>query len=110
MLSLTKYSIELKLKAGVFSGDMSFIPPEHNRELAEEGHKLITNIIKEKYSKIYPSDVVDHICNYLTTDNMLSHIATHLGMKDLVQSIVNELSLQLDHFIQFKVVGIPSRD
>lgn len=94
----------------IFPGDMSFIPPEHNRELAEEGHKLITNIIREKYSKMYPSDVVDGICNYLSSDNMLSHIATHLGMKDLVNSLVNEDCNQPYCFVQFKFVGIPSRD
>lgn len=94
----------------IFPGDMSFIPSEHNRELAEEGHKLITNIIREKYSKMYPSDVVDGICNYLSSDNMLSHIATHLGMKDLVNSLVNEDCNQPYCFVQFKFVGIPSRD
>lgn len=78
---------------------MSFIPSQHNNELAEEGHKLITDIIKEKYSKMYPSDVVDGICNYFSTDNMLSHIATHLGMKDLVKSLVNKDFIQLYLFV-----------
>ncbi|XP_050302439.1 39S ribosomal protein L44, mitochondrial [Anthonomus grandis grandis] len=68
-------------------GDESFLPILHNHELAEDGQNLIYDHIKEVYSKSYPPDIVNAVCNYLTTDEMLGYIALHLGFKDLVKSV-----------------------
>ncbi|XP_066153875.1 large ribosomal subunit protein mL44 [Euwallacea fornicatus] len=68
------------------SGDCSFEPLQHNYELSQNGLKLISKIIKEAYSKSYPTDIVKAVCDHLTTDEMLAHIAKHLGMRDLVKS------------------------
>ncbi|CAG9770296.1 unnamed protein product [Ceutorhynchus assimilis] len=68
------------------TGEESSQPIPNNFELAHEGFKLIYNTIKEVYSKSYPQDIVNAVCNYLTTDEMLANIAKHLGVNDLIIS------------------------
>ncbi|KAL1502458.1 hypothetical protein ABEB36_007596 [Hypothenemus hampei] len=67
--------------------DESFIPPQHNYELVQEGFKLIKDHIQDIYSKTYTIDIVNAVCDYLTTDEMLAHVAKYLGVKDLIKSV-----------------------
>lgn len=67
-------------------GNESYVPEQHNHELAQDGFEIISSYIKEVYSKSYPSDIVNSIHDYLTTDEMLAHVAKHLGVIDLVKA------------------------
>jgi len=68
-------------------GDESFIVEQHNQELAEDGYKIISDYIKEFYEKSYPADIVRALHDYLTTDEMLAHVAKHLGVADLIIAV-----------------------
>ncbi|KAG5873457.1 hypothetical protein JTB14_007224 [Gonioctena quinquepunctata] len=61
-------------------------PPDsiHNFALIEEGDKIISNYLKEELRKTYPEDIVYAVSNYLTSEDMLSHIASHIGLKDII--------------------------
>lgn len=73
----------------MISGDESFVPFQHNYELAQDGAKLIETYVKENYAALYPEDVANAITAYLTTNEMLAHIAKYLGVKDLIVSKVS---------------------
>ncbi|XP_060532919.1 large ribosomal subunit protein mL44 [Cylas formicarius] len=56
----------------------------HNHDLVKEGESIISTYIAEEYSKLYPEDVVKAVQKYLMSKEMLSHVARHLGLKDLI--------------------------
>ncbi|CAG9854813.1 unnamed protein product [Phyllotreta striolata] len=56
----------------------------HNYELIREGEDIINNYLKQELSKSYPEDIVNSVLEYLTTEKMLSHIGTHIGLKDII--------------------------
>ncbi|KAJ8921129.1 hypothetical protein NQ315_013599 [Exocentrus adspersus] len=66
----------------------------HNYELIQEGSKIISKVIIDEYEKLYPQDIVKAVHEYLTTEDMLSHVGKHIGLKDLVLTnefpVVNE--------------------
>ncbi|XP_028141884.1 39S ribosomal protein L44, mitochondrial [Diabrotica virgifera virgifera] len=59
---------------------------EHNDELIQEGEKIINNYLKKELSKTYPDDITKALIVYLTTEEMLSHIGVHIGLKDIILS------------------------
>ncbi|KAJ8940906.1 hypothetical protein NQ318_017497 [Aromia moschata] len=56
----------------------------HNFEFVQEGDKIITEYIIQEYNKSYPDDVVNAVKQYLSSDDMLSHVAKHIGLKDII--------------------------
>lgn len=54
-----------------------------NKELIKEGNDIIIQFLKEEFQN-YPDDVINSLIKYLTSDDMLSHVAKHLGLTDLV--------------------------
>ncbi|KAH1003072.1 hypothetical protein HUJ05_011016 [Dendroctonus ponderosae] len=71
------------------AGDTAFEPIAHNRELAENGAQIISQTIRGAYAPSYPSDVVEGIHSHLTSQEMLAHVGKHLGIKDLIKSLVS---------------------
>ncbi|GFR57735.1 39S ribosomal protein L44, mitochondrial-like [Elysia marginata] len=62
---------------------------EDNSELAEEGFALMSSYLKVYLRNIYPymfEEGISAVHNYLTTDEMLAHIAKHIGCEDLILS------------------------
>ncbi|XP_044763073.1 39S ribosomal protein L44, mitochondrial [Coccinella septempunctata] len=57
---------------------------EHNSELIEQGSQIINEFLREEFSKIYTDDVTNALIKYLTSDSVLSHVAKHLGLTDLI--------------------------
>ncbi|XP_030759678.1 39S ribosomal protein L44, mitochondrial [Sitophilus oryzae] len=68
-------------------GNESYIPEQHNYDLAKDGNAIISDYIKEEYSKNYPEEIAITVQKYLTTDEMLAHIAKHLGFTDLIKAV-----------------------
>lgn len=56
----------------------------HNYDLIIEGEHIISNYIKTVYNRLYPPEIVEAIHSHLTSVDMLSHIGTHIGLKDIV--------------------------
>ncbi|XP_044261320.1 39S ribosomal protein L44, mitochondrial [Tribolium madens] len=57
---------------------------DSNYQLIKQGGALISNYIKTELGEKYPKDVVGALHDYLTSVDMLSHVAVHLGLKDIV--------------------------
>ncbi|XP_018562151.1 39S ribosomal protein L44, mitochondrial [Anoplophora glabripennis] len=55
-----------------------------NYELIQEGNEIISRVIKEEYRKLYPEDIVNAVHNYLTSEDMMSYVGSHIGLKDLI--------------------------
>lgn len=55
-----------------------------NLELIKVGEQFIADCITEDLGKKYPDDIVKAIECYLMSDDMLAHIAVHIGLKDIV--------------------------
>nr|CAI5862016.1 unnamed protein product [Callosobruchus analis] len=64
----------------------------HNHELIHEGEKIILKTIKEEYKKHYPEDIVNAVCNYLTTEEILGSLGRDMGLKDIV--LTNEFPVE----------------
>lgn len=60
-----------------------------NSELEEEGGRFISEYIKEQFSGKYATEIVNSLHQYLTTESMLSHVALHIGLKDIVLTAVS---------------------
>ncbi|KAF5290060.1 hypothetical protein FQA39_LY14841 [Lamprigera yunnana] len=58
---------------------------EDNSELIAEGEKLISNCIKTKF-QTHLTEAVDAIHNYLMSTDMLAHVASHMGVTDIILS------------------------
>ncbi|KAK2181372.1 hypothetical protein NP493_401g02045 [Ridgeia piscesae] len=59
----------------------------HNEELSALGEKLCNNFVKGYLRSTYPNlpeEGVGAICDFLTGDEMLAYIGSHLGLKDIV--------------------------
>ncbi|KAL3270937.1 hypothetical protein HHI36_021442 [Cryptolaemus montrouzieri] len=65
---------------------------QSNQDLIEEGSLIISECLNEEYGKIYVKDIADSIIKHLTTEDMLSHVAKHLGLTDLV--LTSELPVE----------------
>lgn len=59
-----------------------------NFELIKAGEKFIADYINEELGKKYPNDVVKAAECYLMSDDMLAHVAVHMGLKDIVLTTV----------------------
>ncbi|CAH1118525.1 unnamed protein product [Phaedon cochleariae] len=55
-----------------------------NYELIPEGDGIISSYVMTELSKKYPEDIAKAVTNYLTSEEMLSYIASHIGLKDLI--------------------------
>ncbi|CAH1959200.1 unnamed protein product [Acanthoscelides obtectus] len=64
----------------------------HNDELIQEGEEIILKTIKEEYKKDYPEDLVNAVCNYLTSEDMLGSLGKGIGLKDIV--LTNEFPVE----------------
>ncbi|KAK4878520.1 hypothetical protein RN001_011026 [Aquatica leii] len=62
----------------------SFSNFEDNSELIKEGENLIVDRIMRKYKDVYPNLVTSAICTYLTSKTMLAHVASYMGVKDII--------------------------
>nr|XP_023014770.1 39S ribosomal protein L44, mitochondrial isoform X1 [Leptinotarsa decemlineata]XP_023014772.1 39S ribosomal protein L44, mitochondrial isoform X2 [Leptinotarsa decemlineata] len=56
----------------------------HNFALIGEGDKIISTYVRAELRKTYPEDIVNAVSDYLTSEDMLSHIASHIGLKDII--------------------------
>lgn len=65
-----------------------FLDLQDNRELINEGESFIIDCIKKNFQDKYLPDVVHALQSYLTSESMLSHVASHMGVKDLILSAV----------------------
>jgi large subunit ribosomal protein L44 len=63
---------------------VEFENPASNQDLIKEGDSIISQYLKEKLRKSHPDDVVTVLSDYLTTVDMLSHVALHMGLKDII--------------------------
>lgn len=61
---------------------------EDNKKLIELGEELISDCIRTKLEKQYSTDLLEAIVQYLTTEEMLAHVASHMGVTDLVLTSV----------------------
>ncbi|KAF2882792.1 hypothetical protein ILUMI_23304 [Ignelater luminosus] len=59
---------------------------QDNRELINEGESFVIDCIKKHFQNKYLPDVVNALQSYLTSESMLSHVASHMGVKDLILS------------------------
>lgn len=85
---------DLLLKAVTNRSYLTCGKPEHellsredNSELAHEGERLIATCIGEFLNANlpkFPADGKRAVCDHLTTESMLSNVAKHLGVKDIV--------------------------
>lgn len=57
---------------------------EDNRELIEEGHSFISEYLTNSLGQTYHADITNKLVEYLTSEKMLSHVAIHLGLKDII--------------------------
>lgn len=57
---------------------------KHNYELVQEGEDIINDYLKTELNKTYQKDIVDAVLRYLTEEEMLANIGSHLGLKDLI--------------------------
>ncbi|KAK9874267.1 hypothetical protein WA026_002620 [Henosepilachna vigintioctopunctata] len=67
-----------------------------NSELIAEGSNIINQYLKDEFLKLYPRDIAESFLKYLTSDNMMAHVAKHLGLADLLlteELPVKELTL-----------------
>lgn len=62
---------------------------QDNMELVEEGTRIIKEFLKGEFNKIYTEDVTNAFIRYLTSVDMLSHVAKHLGLTDLILTAVS---------------------
>lgn len=62
-----------------------------NHQLINQGDEIILGHVKEELGKEHPKDVTNALCDYLTTIDMLSHVAFHLGLKDLILTAVSQV-------------------
>jgi hypothetical protein len=60
---------------------VEFENPASNQDLIKEGDSIISQYLKEELRKSHPDDVVTVLSDYLTTVDMLSHVALHMGSK-----------------------------
>lgn len=61
-----------------------------NVELIEEGGRFIKECVRNVYGK-YPETIFDSIEAYLLSEGVLSHVASYMGLKDIVLTAVNEM-------------------
>ncbi|XP_017786941.1 PREDICTED: 39S ribosomal protein L44, mitochondrial [Nicrophorus vespilloides] len=60
------------------------VQSDGNTDLIKKGEDIISKYIQLELSKKYPDVIVQAIHNYLTDDNMLSHVGVHIGLKDII--------------------------
>lgn len=63
--------------------------------MIQEGNDIIFRVINEEYKKLYPEDIVNAVLNYLTSEEVLSYVGSHIGLKDL---ILTNVSIPLSTF------------
>lgn len=63
-----------------------------NSELIKEGDDFIRSYLKKSFSKQHPSEIGNSLVDYLMSESMLSHVAFHMGLKDIVLTGVSILS------------------
>ncbi|XP_076362788.1 mitochondrial ribosomal protein L44 [Tachypleus tridentatus] len=71
---------------GVPSQDVS-LKLEHNGNLVASGEILMSTYIKQYLSQVYPKVPEEGICaiwEYLASVDVLSHVATHIGLSDII--------------------------
>lgn len=61
-----------------------------NGELIEEGERFIKNCVLEEYGN-YPPVIVDNLERYFLSEKVLAHVASHIGLKDIVLTAVSVL-------------------
>ncbi|XP_018333693.1 39S ribosomal protein L44, mitochondrial [Agrilus planipennis] len=62
------------------------IAKEDNSHLIEAGKEIIKNYLNKALQNQYPEEPAEALHKYLTADDMLSHVAKHLGLTDLILS------------------------
>lgn len=60
-----------------------------NGELIEEGERFIKSCVLEEYGKNYPPVIVDSLERYFLSEKVLAHVASHIGLKDIVLTAVS---------------------
>lgn len=60
-----------------------------NSELIQEGNDFIRSYLRESFSKKHPSEIGNSLVEYLMNETMLSHVAVHMGLKDIVLTAVS---------------------
>lgn len=85
-----------------------------NVEFIKFGEKFIADCINEELGKKHPDDVVKATECYLMSDDILAHIAIHIGLKDIILTAVIQLETYVYysfHFLldSYDVLGIPGR-
>lgn len=76
----------------VFSGS-SLQTIIHNHEQIQDGEQIISNYLKKEFDKVYPEDIANSVIKYLTTEEMLSHIGSHIGLKDIILTNVSYFTI-----------------
>ncbi|KAK9753147.1 hypothetical protein QE152_g3579 [Popillia japonica] len=75
-LTHRSYSLKQEEQDGIQTDD--------NSALIEKGYNLITSYLKEEFAKKYPDVLVGVLYDHLITTEMLAHVATHIGLKDII--------------------------
>lgn len=94
-----KFDKELLLKALTHKSYFNTGKPPHellssedNTSLVKEGEALIKMYVMVFFEKSLPRFPIEGrraVCDYLMTDKMLSHVAKHIGLKDIVLCAVS---------------------
>lgn len=67
-----------------------------NQNLIKEGDSIISDYISSEFDKKYSRDVTQALHDYLTSEQMLSHVALHMGIKDIVlTSVINLIKFNM---------------
>lgn len=59
-----------------------------NSKLIQEGDEIIQKYLRETF-KNYPEEIAESIIGHLISTSMLAHVATHIGLKDIILTKVS---------------------
>lgn len=65
-----------------------------NSDLIREGDEIIERYLKDKF-KSYPQEVSESILNHLRSTSMLAHVASHMGLRDIILTKVLSIVILL---------------
>ncbi|RZC40427.1 39S ribosomal protein L44, mitochondrial [Asbolus verrucosus] len=65
-------------------GAESFEEISSNQHLIKEGEAIISDYLREELNRLHLEVVAKALYDYLTTEEMLAHVARYMGLKDIV--------------------------
>ena len=75
-----------------------------NRSLIKEGDKIVSDFLKEEF-KEHPDDVAEALHDYLTSVDMLAHVASHMGLRDIILTSVSPRGCKIFSGVTFSGIS-----